>query len=204
MVSSRWNLTLCAKLIKLLLPPLCAPPSSTAPSNYSPSSPSSPSSAATAAAAATGTPTATATATCSTCGDRSTPAAAVAAGISSIVTSLLAHNPVWQHDLKLEAGLGEKHSFLTFAAVDKQVREHIAAGQLEAAASLLRIAECFQQGGSTAGAGGGEKGWNTTVLRKTLERETRAAAVGSNEERSEGWYRLYRPVEGGPRVLVPT
>jgi hypothetical protein len=98
---------------------------------------------------------------------------------------------VWQADLKKEAGLGARYSFVDFVDVEARIRELVVEGKVQDADAVMGVVECFE-------------GWSRArTVRKWLEREVRSAGgrVGSVEE---GWYRIFRPVEGGAGVLVAT
>ncbi|KAF8251783.1 hypothetical protein K440DRAFT_637026 [Wilcoxina mikolae CBS 423.85] len=112
--------------------------------------------------------------------------------ISAILVLLLSWHPVWQNDLKKEAGLGMKYSFLEYTEIEKRIRELVDdGGRVEDADALMKVVECFE-------------GWpKAKVLRKWLDREVKS--IGREKERDtveKGWYRLFRPVEGGAGVLM--
>ncbi|KAA8898917.1 hypothetical protein FN846DRAFT_961556 [Sphaerosporella brunnea] len=112
----------------------------------------------------------------------------LSATLAALLKALLTPHPVWQADLKKEAGLGPRYSFLDFSEVEARVRELVQEGRVMDADALLGVAECFE-------------GWSRSrAVRNWLDREIRAGSSRpANEDR---WYRIFRPVEGAMGVLV--
>lgn len=113
-----------------------------------------------------------------------------------LLSLILSRHPVWQNDLKKEAGLGPRYSFLEYAEVETRVRKLVQEGNVDDAVVVMDVAECFE----------GWPGWGKAkALRKWLSREVRGAGrdpvMGAVEE---GWWRVFRPVDGGVGVLVRT